>query len=137
MAYEFKEAATPWYIEEQQYKTQKDFNGIRFSLFTSCIGVMGRNGKIVTGVHLVLVGNGGNFDKAAADETIRLLGSHTESYVVGDIRGWKQDVKEAYTRLIDGLTNPKEIQQEAEDRVFGGRVIKDKFELFEGKYSAP
>jgi len=53
MTYNFIKAKNPNNIKEQQFATA---NEIKFSTFTSCVGVIAKKGDLLTGVHLVKFG---------------------------------------------------------------------------------
>ena len=86
-------------IAEERYATND--GSIQFDYFDSCLGIVGRAGTHLTGVHLVYIGaNGirldGNADDAAGnkDNTALNVAAHlqgqlcTESKIVGDETGW-------------------------------------------------
>ena len=55
-AYQLKEGKDPLMIAEQEYESGTK---LKFTNFTSCIGVVAKLGPILTAVHLVMMGNGG------------------------------------------------------------------------------
>jgi hypothetical protein len=125
MPYTLNPAANPQQIGEQEYGTA---GTIMFTQFTSCMGVIARNGNNVTGVHLVVVGQDGTvFDNAAAQATIQVLGAYTEVVVIGLLDIWAG--VPGYPTLINGLNNPVLI--EVDDGLYGGRVNAGAFQTYQ------
>jgi hypothetical protein len=127
MPYTFTQAGDVMAVAEQEYGSAGE---IRFTTFTSCIGVIARNGNTVTGVHLVQVAaDGTNFDTTAADQVITLLGSYTQVVVLGAIDSWElnQNVQAGFDRLMTRLVNPTVYRWG--DGIYGGRVANDVFEI--------
>ena len=56
MPYQLKEGKDPLKIAEQEYASGTK---LKLTKFTSCIGVVAKHGPVLTGVHLVMMGNGG------------------------------------------------------------------------------
>lgn len=110
-------------IAEQEYGTSGE---IRFTTFTSCIGLIAKNGPIVTGIHLVLFDRSGNpFN--AVDEVVMRLGGYQRVVVIGhtdDI--WSQIP--SYHDLIGRLHTPVIIQ--TDDGIYGGKVQGGVFQIY-------
>lgn len=118
MPYTLQPAQNVMKIEEQQFGSGQE---IRFTKFTSCIGVIAREGNKVTGVHLVIISKDDTpFNNDAAQLTINTLGKYTQVVVIGQIDFWKGSVGEAYDALIKGLKKPIIIS--TDDGIYGGRV---------------
>lgn len=117
MAYSFSRASNTMQIAEQEYGTNKE---IRFTMFTSCIGLIARKDKQVTGVHLVIFSESGDiFDEAAAADAIKLLGKYDKVVVIGHIDIWAGQIP-GYEALIRGLKSP--VKMSEDDGIYGGRV---------------
>ena len=110
-------------ITEERYATGN--GAISFGNFDSCLGIVGRNGTNLTGIHLVYVdGNGVRLDganddlnqnKALTVATIAsLLNAMDEVKLVGDIDGWNgtasffmQTLRAAVNNIADGQNSPR------------------------------
>ncbi|HEY2068998.1 MAG TPA: hypothetical protein VGG48_05545 [Rhizomicrobium sp.] len=132
MAYTFKKADHPLFIGEREYDTASD---IRFTLFTSCIGVAVQNGQKVTGVHLSIYGTDGDkFDNTAAAEVAKLLGDkYEQALILGKVEIWEKQVYNAYTYL-KSLLLVKPAIVGGPDGIYGARYQLDKFQGFQGAY---
>ena len=129
MSYNFTQAGNVMNIEEQQYGSAGE---IRFSKFTSCIGLIARNGNNVTGVHLVMVSSDDTyFDNAAADAAIRLLGNYQQVVVIGYTATWAANLLDPYQHLIAGLRKPVIIENEKDNGKYGGRVKNGVFQTYQ------
>ena len=123
MAYILSEATNIMGIKEREFGTG---NEIKFTAFTSCIGVVviGNGGGGVTGVHLALTGtDGSNFGPAAAAAVLEKLPSHNTSIVIGRISYWKDGANGAragYNALVGGLAGMTEYQ--FADGVYGAMI---------------
>jgi len=58
-AYQLKEGKDPLMIAEQEYESGTK---LKFTNFTSCIGVVAKHGPVLTGVPLVMLGSNGGRD---------------------------------------------------------------------------
>lgn len=132
MAYTFTQTTDTTNITEQHYGTD---NEIRFSAFTSCIGLMARHDNKVTGVHLVMFSNDDSpFDNAAADAAIALLGDYSEVVVIGQANMWNDNLTGPYQHLLANLNNPTVI--DVNDGTYGGRVEGTHFQTYQnGQYN--
>jgi hypothetical protein len=96
-------------IHEAEYKTVGADCGVKFTAFTSCIGVIVRHEQGLSAFHLVLVNSTQTpFDKSAADQILGILGDHTvkEVKIIGHLDIWqnpKNCVDQAYKYLRDEL----------------------------------
>jgi hypothetical protein len=118
MPYNFAAAGNVLQIAEQQYGTA---GTVRFTGFTSCIGLLARNGGNVTGVHLVMVAADNTpFDNAAANAAVGLLGGYGAVAVIGQTGMWADNLPGPYNHLIGLLHNPAII--DTNDGTYGGRV---------------
>ncbi|MCF6282665.1 MAG: hypothetical protein L3J28_10760 [Candidatus Polarisedimenticolaceae bacterium] len=131
MPYNYTQAGNTMAIAEQQYGSD---NEIRFTTFTSCIGLIAREGGDVTGVHLVMFASDDTpFDIAAADAAIALLGNYSEVVVIGQTQMWEDNLPGPYQHLIAGLNNPTIIDMD--DGIYGGRVENNLFQTYQnGNY---
>ncbi|MBR7628941.1 hypothetical protein KAT72_07810 [Aeromonas popoffii] len=129
MPYTFSMANDVTNIEERQYGVSKE---IRFSTFTSCIGLVAENGGNVTGVHLSILSDTDElFNDNAAEEAIKLLGQYSKVVVMGLIDYWTtKELIGPYTHLLNNLTSP--IVMPVGDGVYGGKVeINGDFKIYE------
>ncbi|QUS54350.1 hypothetical protein [Pseudovibrio brasiliensis] len=80
---------------------------IKFTGFSSCIGVTVRDGTKVKGVHLALIKPDGNpFNKDDAAKVLTSLGTYSEAMIFGQIVFWKNpanQVADAFKVLEEGL----------------------------------
>ncbi|MGH0000435.1 hypothetical protein ACQU0X_10205 [Pseudovibrio ascidiaceicola] len=80
---------------------------IKFTGFSSCIGVTVRDGTKVKGVHLALIKPDGNpFNKDDATKVLTSLGTYSEAMIFGQIVFWKNpanQVADAFKVLEEGL----------------------------------
>ena len=126
MAYSFNMAKDPLNVAEQQYATAEE---IRFTMFTSCIGLIARNNAVVTGVHLVMLSEDDTpFDNNAAQAAVDLLGEYQEVVVIGQANMWQHNLSAPYDHLIGLLENPT--IRDLNDGVYGGRVSGDQLQIF-------
>ncbi len=123
MAYILSEASNIMGIEEREYGSGKE---IKFTTFTSCIGVVviGNGGGGLTGVHLALTGtDGSKFGPAAAAAVLEKLPAHNTSIVIGRISYWKDGAngaKAGYNTLVGGLAGMTEYQ--FADGIYGATI---------------
>jgi len=131
MAYVFAQAQDVMRIEEQEYGSG---NAIRFSAFTSCIGLIARHDDQVTGVHLVMLSNDDSpFDNNAANAAVNLLPPYTEVVVIGQANMWADNLPGPYNHLLGLLNNP--IVIDVNDGTYGGRVAGGVFQTYQnGNY---
>ncbi len=108
--YLLSEAADPQNIKEREWGTGAE---IKFSTFTSCIGIIGKVGTSVIGVHLSIMDSTGNF--ASAQDMSRICDFLTEkgvdtntSKVIGCISVWKTSNQGAWDSLIRRLEGADE-----------------------------
>ncbi len=132
MAYTFTEAASPMSIAEREYKLGR--SEIRFTNFTSCIGLIRRTGDEVGGVHLVIVSKDGTvFNQDAANEAIHLITPYKEVVVIGQTGFWEDNVGQNFQYLLNGLQNKTVISKG--DGIYGGRVHQGTFQVYvDGEY---
>ncbi len=71
MGYRFFKASDPLEIKEQQYAVGQE---IRFSKFTSCMGIIGKQHSDVYGVHLVQQGVFSETDQGKKDAQLKVFG---------------------------------------------------------------
>jgi hypothetical protein len=123
MAYHISKAKFgSYFIREHEYATALE---VYFTNFDTCIGVIVRNGNLLTAIHL---SDGGMqsgdkcFDANAANVILRLLGNaYTEAYVVGFHADWYNFV-DGYFTLRNGLNNLVEVLYDSTKRYGAGIV---------------
>jgi hypothetical protein len=137
MAYELTQATQVLAIAEQEYGTA---NEVRFTRFTSCIGLLGVNGPNVTGVHLVAVSNQGTpFDQDVAADAVAALGAFTQVVILGTTNSWGTEpaLSVPFAYLVGRLTQngvPPSVWNFA-DGIYGGRVDNGTFQIYaDGNY---
>lgn len=128
MAYTFSKAANPMAIAEQEYSIEHQ--EIRFTNFTSCIGLIPRRGDQVGGVHLVIVSDDGTpFDENAANRAVELINPYDRVVVIGQTGFWEDNVGPAYRHLLSLLQHKTVIS--VGDGVYGGRIHHEMFQVYE------
>jgi hypothetical protein len=106
MAYSLTETKNALSIAEQQYATATK---IKFTPFTSCIGVIAKKGDKLTGVHLVAIGDGGVFMPTDVNRVHNLLPTPADRITVfGFIDDWRsglngEEIKIATLKLTGEL----------------------------------
>lgn len=130
MSYTFAPAANVMAIKEQEFGSSGE---VRFTTFTSCIGLLGRRGDTVTGVHLVMFSSDDTqFNQAAAAEAVALLGSFEKVVVIGHTGIWSGaggEISAAYGAMLEMLGNPVVIP--VDDGIYGGRVAGGVFQTYQ------
>jgi hypothetical protein len=87
MPYQLKEGKDPLKIAEQEYSSGPK---LKFTNFTSCIAVIAKKGEMLTGVHLVAIGNGGVFMPTDVNRVHNLLPTPADKITVfGFIDDWR------------------------------------------------
>ncbi len=126
MSYSFTQAPNAMNIQEQEYGAEIE---VRFSMFTSCIGLLALSGNAVTGIHLVMISNSDTlFDDAAAAAAVALLpAARTRIIIIGQIDFFSQ--APGYARLLTLLNNPPIIS--VGDGIYGGRVNNGAFQTYQ------
>ncbi|MEH6418240.1 hypothetical protein, partial [Pseudomonas sp. CGJS7] len=83
---------------------------VKFTTFTSCIGIIGAsaNGAQAIGIHLVMVdGNDNAFTVADVPTVTALMAGFGQNVcIVGQVALWEDNVPAAYTALAQALGNP-------------------------------
>ena len=116
--------ANPMRIAEQEYASATT---IRFTPFTSCIGLVARKGTMLTAVHLVIMSNTDTlFDDGAAKQVASILGAYDEVVVLGLIDIWEDNVP-AYRTLIKSLKSPTFVPKN--DGTYGAIVANGKISI--------
>ncbi|MDR1226603.1 MAG: hypothetical protein LBK47_06860 [Prevotellaceae bacterium] len=101
MAYTLQSTVNNLAIAEQEYA--KEAFGVRFTKFTSCIGVVGQSSKGLTGVHLVILSKDDQrIQEADIPQVADLLKSSTRIVVFGHVGTWKSDdeLAKVYDKLL-------------------------------------
>lgn len=125
MPYTFTQTTDAMGIKEQEYATAKE---VKFTKFTSCVGIISRKGTMLTGVHLVMVAkDSSSFDEAAALKIAPLLGSSPdEIYIFGGTESWKAakgGVGQGFAKLLSALSGAKVYNWG--DGTFGAKIGED------------
>ena len=140
MPYEIKKTANPLEIKERRYGQGSE---IKFTTFTSCIGVIGCNtdSEIVSGVHLSILSDDNTSFRFQDVESVtkRIIG-YSEVAVIGCIKAWEEsedgNLRSAFQELITKLKKPYIIN--TGNGIFGGRLEKGEFEiLYKDTYYKP
>ncbi|KZB55546.1 hypothetical protein AUP42_03200 [Thalassospira lucentensis] len=117
MPYVFSQAANPLAIAECEYASAAE---IRFSTFTSCIGIVGiRNGEVF-GIHLPLAVD--DFvTNADIDAALVHCQGLAQTTITGVIGAWTSSRPTVYAYLVAQLGNPA-IGVDHDEGVYGARV---------------
>jgi hypothetical protein len=123
MPYTIQPAANVMAINERESGTA---NEIRFTRFTSCIGVLGVVGGQVRGVHLSISDQNQNlFDNAAVGQVVALFAGATQLKLIGQVAYWENPangVATAYAGLVAQLSIPADDIYQLTDGVYGGKM---------------
>ena len=114
MPYTIIKATDPLNIKEQEYASAK--KEIMFTGFTSCIGVIAKEGATLTAVHLVMVAKDGSiFDGEVATDVLELLPKKPDAVTIfGCISLWENPenkVRSAFQKLTGTCKTLKKYQQ--------------------------
>lgn len=126
MAYKFSKAGNPMAIAEQEYGIDKE---IKFTKFTSCIGVIAKRNDTLYAVHLVMVGKEDDpFNETAAVDVVGLFPKLPEKVtIVGCIDDWKNNVGKAYLKLISAIKSLEKYETLGKnDGTYGAKIVGDK-----------
>ena len=127
MPYNFNAAENSMIIEEMQYGTGER---IQFSPFSSCLGVVGRNGTTVKGVHLVAVdAQGTEFNNEIATAVKDLLTGCDEWIFMGFVNDWLSDYPDQMN-IIKSLPNQKN-SVNGGDGVYGAKAEFREFQFLQ------
>jgi hypothetical protein len=131
MPYSFKCTQNATAIEEQKYAIGQE---VRFTKFTSCLGVIAQQGSSLIGVHLVIVSDEGEvFNDTVTDVLADLLKSYEVKTVIGKTDFWQGSISDAYSYLLRRLGNPPRVS--VDDGVYGGKLNEGKLQLYKnGSY---
>ena len=112
MPYTISKATDPLKINEQEYASATK---IKFTAFTSCVGVIAKIGATLTAVHLVMVANDGSiFDVEDSTKVLELLKAPNAVTIFGCISLWenpKNKVLPAFQKLTGKFQTLKKYQQ--------------------------
>jgi hypothetical protein len=102
--YKLSAAADPMAIKEQEYGSGKS---IRFTTFTSCIGIIGKKGDgTLVGIHLVRFSlEGEPFDKEDVPTVKAALGGASDITIIGQTDFWEEDLLGAFGGSVKGGTD--------------------------------
>ena len=128
MPYTLRPAADAMAIAEQEYATAQE---IRFTAFTSCIGVIARQGPNLTAVHLVMRADDDSpFDTPAVLAVLARLTAHYDSaWIIGCTDLWENpqnDVLAAFGQLVAGIRCSEAVKRfPLAPSTYGARVDAD------------
>jgi hypothetical protein len=128
MPYTLQPAANAMAIAEQQYATAEE---IRFTAFTSCIGIIGRQGPNLTGVHLVMrASDDSPFDTPAVLAVLARLTAHFETvWIIGCTDLWENpqnNVLAAFGQLVAGIRSDEAVKRfPLAPSTYGARIDED------------
>lgn len=127
MPYNFNNAENAMIINEMECGTGEI---IQFTPFTSCLGVVGRYGSTVTGIHLVAVDAQGTLfnDEMATAVKDKLTGCD-EWIFMGFVDSWLSDYP-TQMAIIQSLPNQKN-SVNGDDGVYGAKGEFSEFKYFE------
>ena len=132
MPYELIKGTDPRNIREQEYASSPT---IKFTAFTSCIGVIAKKGGTLTGVHLVMVDRNDKYFGADARDVPSVISKLPASADKITIFGWLEDwrnspnqtVKNAFAQLT-GTLKANNVglyhQSMREDGTYGAEIGK-------------
>lgn len=126
MPYQFTQAVNSLKVEERQYSSASE---IRFTAFTSCIGIVSVNVnmKKVIGIHLSLRDQNNAIAVSDIPEAIGKL--HVMDYkksntiIIGEISAWRRSAPAVYNTLLLRLGRPTEYDWAS--GVYGATFSKD------------
>jgi len=117
MSFELTETALTDHIAEQQWgKAQR----VGFTYFDSCLGLIGKSGGQVIGVHLVMVVDKLFDDEAAALAASLVLGC-SEVHVIGNVYMWEDNVP-AFRTMAGLVGGAWTVKADRGSGTYGGRV---------------
>lgn len=113
MSYKFSKAGDPMAIKEQEYGSGSE---IKFTKFTSCIGVIAKKYDVLHAVHLVMKAKDGSiFDPSAAIDVVGLFPSLPEKVTIfGCIALWENPdngVNKAFQKLLASVKSVEKYQK--------------------------
>ena len=113
MAYTLSEATNRLSIKEQEYASAAE---IKFTMFTSCIGVIAKKGDALTGVHLVMKAKDDSiFDSTTAVNVLALLPKSPDAVTIfGCCSLWENpqnNVMSGFQKLTGSLKDVTKYQQ--------------------------
>lgn len=118
MSFELTQTMLNQQIAELQWASAPT---VGFTYFDSCLGLLGRDGNDVIGVHLVMVADR-VFDDEAAALAASVVLSCSEVAVVGNVQLWRDNVPgpfQTMARLIGGAWRPMADRGRG---TYGGRI---------------
>lgn len=99
---------------------------LKFTNFDSCIGVVGRQGNELTGVHLVCVGEQDVvFNDAVANQVIELLAGSEETAIFGFAEIWQSNFPEPYHKLTQMVPSPTIMNEDMDPPIRYGVSVKN------------
>ena len=127
MPYTISKTTNPLKINEQEYASGPE---IKFTAFTSCIGVIAKKGTELTAIHLVIVAkDGSTFCANDVPEVVNLLPKTPDAVTIfGCIDVWNnpangKELNAAFQKLTGELKTAKKHQQpEKELCTYGAKI---------------
>lgn len=118
MSFELSQTMLTDHIAELQWGSAPD---VGFTYFDSCLGLLGRDGTDIVGVHLVMVADR-VFDDEAAALAASVVIRCVEVAVVGNVDLWEDNVGGPFrtmARLLGGAWRPMTDRGRG---LYGGRI---------------
>lgn len=94
---------------------------VRFTFFDSCLGLLGRDGNQVIGVHLVLVADR-LFDDEAAALAASVVIHCNEVWAIGNVNLWRQTVPGPMQTMANLIGGGWRLKLDRDRGTYGGRV---------------
>jgi hypothetical protein len=94
---------------------------VRFTFFDSCLGLLGRDGAQVIGVHLVMVADR-VFDDEAAALAASVVIRCSEVWAIGNVDLWRQSVPGPMQTMANLLGGGFRLKTDRDSGIYGGRV---------------
>ena len=134
MPYTISKTTNPLKINEQEYASGSE---IKFTAFTSCIGVIAKKGTELTAVHLVIVAKDGSiFCANDVPAVVNLLPKTPDAVTIfGCIDVWNnpangKELHEAFQKLTAELKTSKKYQQHEKDLgTYGAKIDGDDIKI--------
>ncbi|MEM7157055.1 MAG: hypothetical protein AAF799_29655 [Myxococcota bacterium] len=118
MSFELSQTLITNYIEELEWGTAAQ---VAFSRFDSCMGLLGRRGNNVTGVHLVMAADRFFDDQAAALAASVVLDCN-EVAVIGNVNTWAGNLPGPFNVMRQLIGGAWSLKTDRGRGNYGGRV---------------
>lgn len=94
---------------------------VRFTFFDSCLGLLGRDGNHVVGVHLVMVADR-PFDDEAAALAASVVVHCNEVWAIGNVNLWLQNVRGPMQTMAALVGGGWRLKHDHDSGIYGGRI---------------